>query len=340
LILIVSNPAEDGHLRPVVTELVRRGYEWQIFDPATYPADATITVEGGSCGIRPRLTSQYGEIDLSRVRSVWYRRPGTPEFPERLLPQEREWIGEECRHLFRGLWASLDALWVSQPDRIFRASLKVHQLRLAADLGFRIPRWVVTNDIATATQFLDSSPSGMVVKVLSRPILVTATRFAILYTHVVTPEDREHLESVRHGPTFLQDFVQKTMDIRVTVIGDKLFAIGIESADDEAARIDFRLAGVYDLPHRPIELPPPLQAACMALVRRLGLEFGAIDLLLTPQGDYVFLEINPNGQWLWLEQMTGVPLTKAMCDLLTRGHGPDAGRSAHGSVVSWSTSPK
>jgi glutathione synthase/RimK-type ligase-like ATP-grasp enzyme len=78
----------------------------------------------------------------------------------------------------------------------------------------------------------------------------------------------------------------------------------------------------------------------MSLVRRLGLEFGAIDLLLTPQGDYVFLEINPNGQWLWLEQMTGVPLTKAMCDLLTRGHEPDRGRSAHGSAVSWSTSPK
>jgi glutathione synthase/RimK-type ligase-like ATP-grasp enzyme len=322
LILIVSDPTKDGHVRPVVAELFRRGYEWRFFDPATFPAGATVTVEGGSCGARAHLTSEYGDVDLSRVRSVWYRRPGILELPERLLPQEREWIREECRHFIRGIWANLDALWVSEPDRIFQASLKLHQLRLAAELGFRIPRWVVTNDITTATAFLDSSPSGVVVKVLCMPMLVTASRYATLYTHVVTSEDREHLESVRFGPTFLQEFVRKKMDIRVTVIGDRLFAVGIESADYEPAQIDFRHAEVYDLAHRAVELPEPLKAACMSLVRGLGLQFGALDLLLTPQGDYAFLEINPNGQWLWLEEMAGVPLTQAMCDLLTRGSSP------------------
>jgi glutathione synthase/RimK-type ligase-like ATP-grasp enzyme len=298
--------------------LQRRGSEWRIFDPATFPASATITVEGGSCGVRAHLTSEAGDVDLARVRGVWLRRPGTLELPATLLPQEREWIRDECRHFLRGLWANVDAFWVSDPDRISRASVKLHQLRLAAQLGFRIPRWVVTNDVAAATAFLDSSPSGVAVKVLYMPILVTAGRFATLYTHLVTPEDRQHLESVRLGPTFLQEFVRKAMDVRITVIGDRLFAVGIESADDEKGRIDFRQAGVYDFVHRPLELPEPVGAACRSLVRRLGLQFAALDLLLTPEGDYVFLEINPNGQWLWIEEMTGLPLTQALCDLLAR----------------------
>jgi len=322
LILILSDPVEDSHLRPVASELSRRGYEWRVFDPSAFPTRATVTVEGGSSGVRARVTSEDGDVDLSRVRSVWYRKPSMLQLSENLLPQEREWIRDECRHLMRGIWANLEAFWVSEPDGISRASLKVHQLHLAAELGFRVPRWVVTNDVATATAFLDSSPDGVAVKVLRLPILVTASRWALLYTHVVTPKDREHLESVRFGPTFLQDFVRKRMDVRVTVIGDRLFAVGIESADDEAARVDFRRTEAYDLVHRPLALPEPVKQACMSLVHRLGLRFGALDLLLTPEGDYVFLEINPNGQWLWLEEMTGLPLTRSMCDLLARGAPP------------------
>jgi len=309
-------------VRPVVRELSRCGHEWRVFDPSAFPTRATVTVEGGSLGVRAHLSSADGDVDLSRVRSVWYRKPGVLQLPDSLLPQEREWLRDECRHLLRGIWANVHAFWVSEPDRMTHASLKVHQLQLAADLGFRVPRWVVTNDVATATAFLDSSPDGVAVKVLYLPILVTARRWATLYTHVVMPEDREHLESVRFGPTFLQEFVRKVMDVRVTVIGDRLFAVGIQSGDDEAARIDFRRREAYELAHRPMSIPKPVEAACLSLVRRLGLRFGALDLLLTPDDSYVFLEINPNGQWLWLEEMTGLPLTETLCELLARGGRP------------------
>jgi hypothetical protein len=99
------------------------------------------------------------------------------------------------------------------------------------------------------------------------------------------------------------------------VIGDECFPVAIEPASPEAA-VDFRRAQVFDLRHRAVQLPASLRDACVDLVRHLGLRFGAIDLVETYSGDYVFLEVNPNGQWLWLEWMTGLPLTAAIADLL------------------------
>jgi hypothetical protein len=141
----------------------------------------------------------------------------------------------------------------------------------------------------------------------------------MIYTHRLTLEDAEQLDSVRHGPTFLQALVKKTRDIRVTVIGDEIFAVGIDSMAVEAGHIDFRQAEVMDLPHQVMTLPGTVERACLAIVKQLGLHFGAIDLLETPDGDYVFLENNPNGQWYWIEMIAGQPMARAMADLLERG---------------------
>ncbi|MGB8508611.1 MAG: hypothetical protein WCD76_09410, partial [Pyrinomonadaceae bacterium] len=189
--------------------------------------------------------------------------------------------------------------------------------RLATELGFKVPRFIVTNDVDRAAAFLDSNPRGTIIKVLGAPTIYNNERAAAFYTHLVTEKDREQLYSVRFGPTFLQEFVVKTMDVRVTVIGDKLFAVGIDATQSEDAHVDFRLAEVFDLPHRCLKLPRSIEDACFELVRKLDLKFGAIDLLLTADGEYIFLEINPNGQWLWIEWITGMPMTKAMCDLLS-----------------------
>jgi glutathione synthase/RimK-type ligase-like ATP-grasp enzyme len=63
-------------------------------------------------------------------------------------------------------------------------------------------------------------------------------------------------------------------------------------------------------------LPPEIQDKCVRLVEQLELSYGAIDMVLTPEGRYVFLEINPNGQYLWIEEQTGMPISAALCDLL------------------------
>ncbi|WP_405628706.1 hypothetical protein OG933_22815 [Streptomyces sp. NBC_00016] len=317
MILIISSPKGDGHVASVAAELSSRGEDFRIYDPANYPASSTVTVESTSKGVRATLRWAEFDLDLAHIKSVWYRRPGEFQLSDELTAEEQKWARSECDHLFKSVWSGMHSRWVSDPRAIRTASAKVMQLDMAAEMGFTVPRFTVTNDVDAAARFISSCRRGVIVKVLTYPFIAYPQQGCRLYTHLLTTEDLDQIESVRFGPTFLQEFVEKEMDVRVTVFGEELFAIGIESTGFEDARIDFRRAEIYDLPHRVLDLPKGLSWLCVELVRRLGLRFGAIDLILTPDGQYFFLEINPNGQWYWLELITGAPLTKSLCDLLT-----------------------
>jgi glutathione synthase/RimK-type ligase-like ATP-grasp enzyme len=267
--------------------------------------------------MRWRLSWAGVHLAFEDVDAIWFRRPRDFELSPQLRPGESTWLNMECSHVFRALWECSPALWVSQPGAIRRAGLKLLQLELAREFGFTVPHFVVTNDVEVARKFVASCPDGAIVKVLANPAILDEDQAGAIYTHLLKPRDLEMIDAVRFGPTFLQRFVPKRLDVRVTVIGERVFAVGIESTHLDEAQIDFRRAEIYDLPHRIMDLPEQVSQACRDLVQRLGLAFGAIDLLQTPSEEYVFLEINPNGQWHWLEQITGVPLTAALCDLLT-----------------------
>jgi hypothetical protein len=178
--------------------------------------------------------------------------------------------------------------------------------------------------------FVASAAGPVVAKSLGLPSIQYPNRELPLPTRIVTAGHPWLLEVAGLGPTFLQDLVPKRREVRVTVIGDRAVAVAIETADVPEAAVDMRLAGFEALPHRPVELPAGISRACLGLVRRLGLQFAAIDLLETDDG-HVFLEVNPNGQWLWLELMTGAPLAAMLCDLLlspARGAPPVVPRAA------------
>jgi len=263
---MVSDPTVDGHILPVLTELGRRGHEVQVFNPADFPGSATVTVDSTPSGARAFITGEQQVIDLARVGSVWYRRPGKFILPPELLPEEAEWLRGECSALLNGIYANTDALWVSDPHSLRRADLKLLQLRIAQRLGFCVPAYMVTNDPERARSFLAEHPNGVIVKGLWLPTIQLAHRAGVIYTHLVTEKDAEQLESVRYGPTFLQVFVPKARDIRVTLIGEEIFAAGIESMTVADAHVDFRRAEIMDVPHRSVTLPEPVAAACLALV--------------------------------------------------------------------------
>ncbi|MGB8507370.1 MAG: hypothetical protein WCD76_03115, partial [Pyrinomonadaceae bacterium] len=169
MILILSNLDEDAHVPPVAAELERRGEEYRIFNPATYPMRSALTVDNESGEVFAKLAWDDCELELNEVKSVWLRRPGDVELSENLLPEEEKWLRTECHHLVRAMWENLNALWVSEPHHIRRASLKLLQLRLATELGFKVPRFIVTNDVDRAAAFLDSNPRGTIIKVLGAP---------------------------------------------------------------------------------------------------------------------------------------------------------------------------
>jgi len=139
------------------------------------------------------------------------------------------------------------------------------------------------------------------------------------YTQVVSTRDIGYAEAVRQCPVIFQAYVPKRLEIRATVVGSRVFAAEIHSQQTQRTRYDWRRYDHYETPYLAHILPDALARQCVRLVEALGLRYGAIDFVLTPDGRYVFLEINPNGQYLWVEEATGLPISDALCDLLLEG---------------------
>src|SRR5262249_46875973 len=135
----------------------------------------------------------------------------------------------------------------------------------------------------------------------------------------VPKRDLGYAQDVRLCPVIFQAYVPKRVELRVTVVGGRVFAAEIHSQASRRTRHDWRHYDPYQTPHHAHDLPADVEGRCLALTERLGLRYGAIDLVLTPDGRYVFLEINPNGQFLWIEEATGLPISDAVCNVLMAG---------------------
>jgi glutathione synthase/RimK-type ligase-like ATP-grasp enzyme len=222
---------------------------------------------------------------------------------------------QETRATLLGSIMGLHAKWMSFPVAVWKSEFKPYQLQLASELGLPIPPTVITNDPHRIRDAYDAF-GQMIVKPVRTGYVVHDRQELAVYTSQVLPEHLEHLESARLSPSIYQKLIPKKFDIRVTIVGDRVFAAAIDSQSDAAASIDWRMTENPQLPHLRIELPNPLISILLRLMKALDLSFGAIDLIQTTDDEYFFLEINPNGQWLWLDDMLDLGISNAVTDWL------------------------
>lgn len=265
-------------------------------------------------------------LSLSDIGAVWMRKKAEFGFvSEALAPQEKAYADAEMEHILFSLLYSLDCYWMSHPVALRAASWKGEQLQRAAAMGFSVPRSMVTNRRASVDAFMISAGDGIIFKALSSSALGAQAvspdlRIAgTLPTTRITREHDEALESVEELPCFFQHDVPKQHELRVTVIGDRLFAARIHSQDDPRTATDWRDMSAEIL-YETAALPPEIERRCLDFVASYGLTYGALDLIVTPAGDHVFLENNPVGQFLFVEQL--VPefdMTGALAECLVQG---------------------
>jgi glutathione synthase/RimK-type ligase-like ATP-grasp enzyme len=283
-----------------------------MFDTGAFPSQIGLTVRQpgrGPWGAQARIGDSVS--DLADARVVWWRRPRPLRLHDDLAraAPDRMFAYNESHAAITGVWSALDAYWVNDPERDLVASRKVVQLRRAAELGMRVPRTCITNDPAEASTFIESEGTE---RTIYKSFL--GSEDAWRETRVLRPDERELLDSVRYAPVIFQEFIPAVVDLRVTIIGDELFAAAIRSQETRYPhdfRMDLESAGI-----EPHVLPDDVAGGLRALMASFGLVYGAIDLRLTPDGEYVFLEINPAGQWLFVELRTGQPITDALVDHL------------------------
>ena len=190
------------------------------------------------------------------------------------------------------------------------AAVKPYHLAVAQRVGLRIPDTLITSDPQHVKEFIDRHHGSVVYKAM------TALPQAFLETRLWQDEDLSRLEQLPLAPTIFQEFVDGPADIRVTIARDEQFAARIASSSSRIG-IDSRLD--LDVPARACDLPSDVSASLDALMRGLGLSFATIDLKLDAQGDHYFLEVNPQGQFLYIEILTGQPISAAVARTLVNG---------------------
>ncbi len=202
-------------------------------------------------------------------------------------------------------------LWVNHPTRTYEAEHKAIQLRMAAHLGFDVPRTAVSNSIV-AVESIANGADRVAVKGLDTVLVREGRTEAFGYTNLVQPEivTQQDLSS---APAIIQEAIVDKLDLRVTVVGDAAWCAAV-TVKGHPIIGDWRLAKT-DAEFAEYCLPEPIARRSVALTKRLGLTFGAIDLAYS-HGKYFFLEINPTGEWAWLQAGLGFPIASAICQRL------------------------
>ncbi|MFJ9815034.1 ATP-grasp ribosomal peptide maturase [Streptomyces sp. NPDC101151] len=308
-VLVVTN-LDDPTTDLVIDELHGRDVPVVRFDSGDFPATLSVAATITSDGIHGTLTTPTRTADLAGVRSLYYRRPSGFAFPH-LDQQTARFAIAQARYGLGGIMASLPGcLYVNHPHRIGDAEFKPSGLAAAAAAGFTLPPTLITSSPDAARSFIKRH-GPVIYKPLAAPLYQGAD--GISCTVKVDEATADDIDDAVAGTAHLfQQRVNKAADARVTVIGDHVFTVRIDSD-----LLDWR-TDYTQLTYTPVEPPPGLTAALYRYLGAFGLVFGAFDFAIDREGTWWFLECNPSGQWAWLEPETGLPMIAAMADLLER----------------------
>jgi glutathione synthase/RimK-type ligase-like ATP-grasp enzyme len=239
---------------------------------------------------------------------VWWRRPQAVDLGGIADADVHAFTAGEWHEAIQGLWQLIPAPWMNPPARDEVAGRKLLQLQVARELGLAIPRTLVTSNPDAALRFIDGFPGGTVFKTFS------CTHQVWRETRLVGPAERRTLDAVRIAPVIFQEYVPAEVDLRVTIVAGDVFAAAIHSADTDYP-VDFRMS-IGQAQVEAAALPAEVVGRLHALMARLGIVYGAFDLRRTPEGEHVFLEVNTAGEFLFIEERTGQPITDSLASWL------------------------
>jgi MvdD family ATP-grasp ribosomal peptide maturase len=317
-VLIITRSDDNESVQMVAQAIKRKGGEAIRFDTDRYPTDVRLSAYCDKDDERMTLTNDEGEFDLHEVTAIWHRRLNFgAQLPLTLDKQLRDASLTETRAAAQGMLASLKAFRLDAVEHIRHAENKQVQLQVARSHGLEIPRTLTTNDPAAVHDFARSCQSGIVTKMLSSFAVYEEGRELVVFTNPVKSEDLADLSGLRLCPMTFQEMIPKALELRTTVVGRRIMSASINSQASERAAHDWRRDGLRIIKDwQPYELPREVEEKILCLMDSFGLNYGAIDIIVTPDGRHVFLEINPVGEFFWLERYSGLPIADAIADVL------------------------
>jgi glutathione synthase/RimK-type ligase-like ATP-grasp enzyme len=315
--VLILTEANDIHAMAVAEALERKGAEVTCWATSDFPIHSDESVRYCTDGTKS-IRIRGADLDLVNPAFdvVWRRRPAYVLDRDVLHPADRSFADSECGMFRRSLLRLIapGAFWVNPPEGAALAASKILQQEAAMKIGLAMPETLFTNSPEEIRQFLQGRRT-VIYKPLSGGGWTTKDREFLTYTAILTEEDLIEDRVLRQTPGIFQELVPKAYELRVTVIGHRVFAAKVLSQQTEKGKLDWRRS--YDeLQFEQTRLPPEIEDECRALLGALGLVFGCFDFIVTPNGDHVFLEVNEMGQFLFIERCCGLPLLDAFSEFL------------------------
>ncbi|MBA3548744.1 MAG: MvdD family ATP-grasp ribosomal peptide maturase [Nannocystis sp.] len=320
IVMITFSGDLTGKLGELRRQLEARGAEVLRFDTDRFPGAAQVhfAQDGERETIRLRCEGQ--DVCLEPGDAIWYRRARwAANLPRTMDPQIRHGCITESEALLRGIMAAAPCFVMDPPDRVRERGHKPAQQRLARELGLATPRTLMTNDPTEARAFIDSCPHGAIAKMLSAfAVLDDEGQEQVVFTTSLTGEHLDKLDGLRLAPMVFQEKIQKRLELRITVVGSRMFVAAVDSQRTAGAEVDWRERGVTLLSSwSHYSLPTEVERALERYMARSGMQYSAIDMIVEQGGRHVFLEANPAGECFWLEHYAPhFPLTAAIADVL------------------------
>ena len=316
-VLLLTHSADFYTVDLVVQALARMGARPIRFNTDLFPTVVKLSVRAGDERAAHLVTESGEQISSDEVRAVWARKLWSPRMADDLDERYRSMCVSESAAALEGFLDALhDARWINNLDRQRAAENKQRQLRLAGRAGLHVPRTLVTNDPAAARQFFAETEGQTVAKLL-RPLTVSMDAAnAFVYTNRVREEDLAGAGALRHSPMVFQELIPKAYELRVAYVAGEVFAGALDATGTSRGHTDWRRAAPEECRWQVAQLPTEVANSLKTLMTELGLVFGAVDLICTPSGEHVFLEVNPGGEWGMLERDLDLPISEAIARAL------------------------
>jgi hypothetical protein len=313
MILLATNH-EDITTDFIVLELNRRGLPYFRLN-TEWVGSADLELDPAR--VQTEFSFRFADevLELGRIRAAYYRRP-MPAQVDSDDVAAIDYCRAEWMAVLKSMYWYLSGKWLNCPFSIDVAENKPMQLSLAHKLGFRVPETRITNSPQAIADLM--SRYGLVAKPLRQSYWVDGGDEKVVFTTRLDSADLAASDQISFSmaPAIYQQEIKKRVDVRATVVGNKVFSAAIHSQKFAETQVDWRLGGNINLAHEAHELPLDVQEKCIELTKHMSLKYAAIDLVEDRHGRYWFLEANPNGQWAWIENRTGLPIAAAIVDQL------------------------
>jgi glutathione synthase/RimK-type ligase-like ATP-grasp enzyme len=265
------------------------------------------------------ISTPQGDIKTSDIGSIWVRKAFVElslEERESETVDETIWRNEWNRSLL-GLYHALsEHPWISPLPLAIRAENKLFQWSVAREAGLKLPPTLTSNVKHELEYFCKLYDGQVAFKLLHQDIYRSNQKVVGFYTNKISLDDLAQFTETGENPITVQQYIEKAYEVRWTIVGSQHFLCRIESQLSDSTKIDWRRYDLPKTPHYSMEPPENLRLQVEKLMELLGLTYGALDFIVTPSDEWYFLEVNSMGQWLWIEDLTGLPITAALADSL------------------------